>query len=126
MFTAWYEPSLYIESRLISVFKAVSCLRRIVAGLSPADARGQSHVSPCEIYGERSGTGTEFSPSTLFISLSISFHSIQSPSSFTYCYYRKDKRKNPGNFRISSALPVTGKHWTEKFFQFFFTQISEV
>ena len=52
----------------------MSCLRRIVAGPLPADARGRSHVSPRDIYGARSGTRTEFSRSALVFSLSISFH----------------------------------------------------
>jgi hypothetical protein len=96
VFTARYEPSLYIESRLISAFKAVSCLRRIVAGLSPADARGQSLVSPCEKYGARSGTRTEFSLSTSVSPCQYHSTDIQSSSSFTYCSYQKDRRENPG------------------------------
>jgi len=53
------------------------------------------------------------------------YHStnVQSSSSFAYCSYQKDKRENPGNFRISSPLPVAGKHWTEKYFHFFLLKL---
>jgi hypothetical protein len=59
------------------VHKAVPWFRRLVTGLSPRRLCFNSGVSPCEICGGQSGTGTDFSPSTSVSS--CQFHSTGSP-----------------------------------------------
>lgn len=63
----------YLEELSASTAEAVG--RRPLSG----DARVRSHLSPCEIFDGRSGTGKGFSPST-------SVFPFQYPSANALCY----------------------------------------
>jgi hypothetical protein len=80
------------------------------------EALVRSRVSPREICGGRSGTGTGVSPTTLV--LPCQYHSTNVPYSFlsTCSSYLKDKRVKPGNLPYSSTLSEVGKHWMENNF----------
>jgi len=83
----------------ISLWWDVSCLKRLVTGISPK-ARVRSLISPCEICGEQSGTWTRFSPSTsLFHS---HYQSVSAPYKplFACSSYQKGKSgRSPRTFQ---------------------------
>jgi hypothetical protein len=63
----------------------VPWLRRLVAGLPPAEARLRSRLSPRRICGGQSGTGTGFPPSTS--AFPCHFHSTDAPQSSSSTRY---------------------------------------
>jgi hypothetical protein len=65
---------------------AAPWLRRLVAGPPTAEARVRARVSPCEIRGGQSGTGTGLSPSPLVFP--CQYHrSIRAPYSYINNHY---------------------------------------
>jgi len=83
----------------ISLWWAVSCLKRLVTGISPK-ARVRSLIRPCEICGGQSGTWTRFSPSTS--RFPPHYHSVSAPYKpiFACSSYHKGKsRRSPRTFQ---------------------------
>jgi len=77
-----------------------------------AQPRVRFQITPYEMCGGQSVTGTDFS-----LSLSVSprhYHSTSAPypSSSTCFPYQKDRKAKPGNVSKSSVISEIGKRWT--------------
>jgi len=107
-----YNSSCFFFSAGPAIVQAFS--RRPVITETPV----QSRISPCEICGGQSGTGTSFSSITSLFP--CQYHSTIAPysSASTHCSYQKDKPTNPWNITKSNAVSESGKHWIEKCFHF--------
>jgi len=97
----------------IGACKAVLWLGQLFTGLSSRWPRSIS-VSPCEVCGERSGTGTGF---CLSASVYLCRYHINSPTLHTHLH-QKGKRAKPGNLSKSNALPELGENLREKYIHF--------
>jgi hypothetical protein len=85
---------------------------RVVSGLQfTTEARFRFRACPCEICGERSGTGTGFSPSNSV--LPCQYHSTIAPYSFIHSFVRSFVRSFVPSFIYMLLLPEeqTGKAW---------------
>ena len=82
------------------------CLAGEIGCLSfKAEGRVQPPLSPFEICGGESGTGTGFSPSTCFPCQYHSTNSSHSSSPSSICWSeQKDNLAKPGNLPKSTAL----------------------
>jgi hypothetical protein len=85
-----------------------------------AKVRIRSQISPCEIYGGHSGTGTGFSPSASIFPCHYHFTNI--PYSSTCGSYRKDKRAKPGNLPKKQCSSEIGEDCNGRQFHFFSLQ----
>jgi hypothetical protein len=96
VFTPRYELNLIII--VILVFNTVRVIAQTVSWwLLTAEAQVLSHVSPCEIRNEQSGTGTDSSPGiSVFPS---QYHSTDAPnsSSSTRCSHQQGKSGKSGD-----------------------------
>lgn len=109
VFTPRYELNLIII--VILVFNTVRVIAQTVSWwLLTAEAQVLSHVSPCEIRNEQSGTGTDSSPCVSV--LAYQYHSANAPSFLflNVALMRSRDRKKPAFWRPQLS-PLSGSVW---------------